>query len=286
MGMTISIGVTGWGDHATLYQNQQQRQQKLQTYSTYFPVVEVDSSFYAVQPIANYQKWVEATPASFRFVIKATQYLTGHDRNARTNKEVKQLIADFKQSIQPVIDANKLTTTLFQFPPWFDLRTRNIQKIQKLREWMGTTPMAIEFRNRSWFTDDNEQQTIDFLKQLRVSYVICDEPQAGEGSVPTVLEATNDHALVRFHGRNVHGWNNHGQENWREVRFLYRYNQRELAEWVDRLKQLEQQVKHITVLFNNNSGGDAADNAKQLIDMLGIRYGGLHPKQIDLFDLM
>jgi uncharacterized protein YecE (DUF72 family) len=64
---------------------------------------------------------------------------------------------------------------------------------------------------------------------------------------------------------------------------LYRYNEAELAEWVEHLKKLEKKTENIYVLFNNNSGGDAADNAKQLIQMLGIEYTDLAPRQLDLF---
>ncbi|WP_133079862.1 DUF72 domain-containing protein, partial [Tetzosporium hominis] len=87
----------------------------------------------------------------------------------------------------------------------------------------------------------------------------------GEGSVPTVLRATNENkTLVRFHGRNKQGWMKpDGGKNWREVRYLYRYNQQELADWKKHLNELQQQSKDVFVLFNNNSGGDAADNGKQ-----------------------
>ncbi len=283
--LTILIGLTGWGDHPTLYDHAKDRQFKLTAYSSHFPVVEVDSSFYAIQSTENYQKWVSETPETFSFVIKAYQGLTGHDRKHLTNREAKELVDAFINSIQPVIAANKLNTVLFQFPPWFDLKQRNIKKIRKIKQWMGDIPIAIEFRNRTWF-EDHQQETLAFLKEIGVTHVICDEPQAGEGSVPTVLETTNDRVLIRFHGRNIHGWNNHGQENWREVRFLYRYNQTELQKWVKRIHELDKQAREITILFNNNSGGDAADNAKQLLDLLDITYQGLHPKQIDFFDLI
>ncbi|MGN8647021.1 DUF72 domain-containing protein [Gracilibacillus sp. HCP3S3_G5_1] len=283
--MSVLIGLTGWGDHPTLYTNAKDRQHKLSAYSGHFPVVEIDSSFYAIQPTENYQKWVNETPDTFSFVIKAYQSLTGHDRKTLTNREAQELVHTFIESIQPVMRANKLNTVLFQFPPWFDLKQRNINKIKKIKQWMGDIPIAIEFRNRTWF-EEHQHETLAFLQELGVTHVICDEPQAGEGSVPTVLETTNDRVLIRFHGRNIHGWNNHGQENWREVRFLYRYNQTELQEWVNRIDILKKQAKEITILFNNNSGGDAADNAKQLIELLNITYQGLHPKQIDFFDLL
>ena len=48
-------------------------------------------------------------------------------------------------------------------------------------------------------------------------------------------------------------------------------------------QELAKHTKDIIVLFNNNSGGDAAGNAKELQSMLGIDYEGLNPKQLDLF---
>lgn len=113
---------------------------------------------------------------------------------------------------------------------------------------------------------------------------ICDEPQAGQGSIPTVLHPTDKlKTLVRFHGRNVHGWTKPKQGNWRDVRYLYKYNKEELEEWIHHVQKLNQSSETIYVLFNNNSGGDAADNAKQFIDMLGIEYRGLAPRQLDFF---
>ncbi len=47
------------------------------------------------------------------------------------------------------------------------------------------------------------------------------------------------------------------------------------------MKQIDS--KDVYVIFNNNSGGDAADNAAQFIDMLHIEYEGLAPRQLDLF---
>ncbi len=145
-------------------------------------------------------------------------------------------------------------------------------------------PCAIEFRNQTWFRPHMHDKTLQFLEQENWIHTICDEPQAGIGSVPLVLEATHsDMALIRFHGRNVHGWLDKS-ENWRAVRCLYRYNRQELAEWVDRLKQLQKKTKNIYVLFNNNSGGDAIDNAKQLMEMMNITYGEPKPEQLNLFE--
>lgn len=42
--------------------------------------------------------------------------------------------------------------------------------------------------------------------------------------------------------------------------------------------------EEVYVLFNNNSGHHAASNAKQLQQILNIRFEGLSPKQLNLFE--
>lgn len=44
----IRIGLAGWGDHQALYPPGTGAQDKLKVYGRTFPIVEVDSSFYAV----------------------------------------------------------------------------------------------------------------------------------------------------------------------------------------------------------------------------------------------
>ncbi|MFZ0370418.1 MAG: DUF72 domain-containing protein [Halobacillus sp.] len=282
--MAIQIGVTGWGDHASLYSHQTKGNEKLSEYASHFPVVEVDTAFYAIQPQSHYEKWIKQTPESFRFVIKAFSHLTGHDRQERTKQEAKELMKQYEESIQPAWEKGKINALLFQFPPWFDVKKQNIQKLRFIREWLSDYPLALEFRNQSWFQPQYKDQTLSFMKDQQWIHTICDEPQAGEGSVPRVLEPTHPtKSLVRFHGRNIHGWNKNGREDWRKVRFLYRYNEEELREWAERIHELKKQTPEITLLFNNNSGGDAADNAKQMQDILGVTYDDLNPRQMDLF---
>ncbi|MDR7072923.1 DUF72 domain-containing protein [Fictibacillus barbaricus] len=279
----IKIGVTGWGDHDSLYPDGTPAKDKLAVYSGHFPVVEVDSSFYAVQPLKNYEKWVSATPKDFSFVVKAYQGITGHSRGKIPFDSVKQMFEAFIQSIQPVIEAGKLEMVLFQYPPWFDCKKENVQILRFTKEMMGDIPAALEFRNQSWFTDDMTEKTLQFIDESGWFHTVCDEPQAGRRSIPIVMHTSEEKTLIRMHGRNIYGWENRGQPNWREVRYLYRYNQAELLEWKEKIQQLASETKELTILFNNNSGGDAADNAKQMIEMLNIQYDFLAPRQLDLF---
>ncbi|MEI5907853.1 DUF72 domain-containing protein [Bacillus spongiae] len=280
----IYIGVTGWGDHDTLYADKTQQKDKLKEYAANFPTVEVDTTFYAVQPLRNVEKWVNDTPSGFRFVVKAYQGMTGHQRGDIPFQTSEEMFAAFIESIRPFQESEKLAMVLFQFPPWFDCTKQNVAYLRYCREKMDNLPCALEFRHQSWFKQRFLEKTIDFMEKEKWIHSICDEPQAGMGSVPIIIKATTkDMTLVRFHGRNKHGWNASGQKNWRDVRYLYRYTVQELTAWKEYIEELHKDSKDVYVLFNNNSGGDAADNAKHFVDILGIEYENLAPKQLDLF---
>ncbi|WP_099361718.1 DUF72 domain-containing protein [Fredinandcohnia onubensis] len=280
----IYIGVTGWGDHDRLYTAGTSSGDKLKEYAGHFPIVEVDASFYAIQPKRNVEKWLKDTPESFQFIVKAYQGMTGHQRGEIPFESKKDMFDAFRLSLEPYQQANKLALVLFQFPPWYDCKRENVDYLRWCKQQMGETPVALEFRHQSWFSPQLKQQTLQFMEQEGWIHSICDEPQAGQGSIPTVLHPTHQQkTLVRFHGRNVHGWTKPKEGNWRDVRYLYKYNKEELEEWIHYVQELNQTSETIYVLFNNNSGGDAADNAKQFIDMLGIEYHGLAPRQLDFF---
>jgi len=281
----IKIGVTGWGDHNTLYKLGTKPGDKLKEYSAHFPVVELDASFYAVQPERNNRKWIRDTPDTFQFIVKAYQGMTGHQRGDIPFETKEEMFNAFKLSIGPYEEAGKLGCVLFQFPPWFDCKKEHVDYLRWCKQQMGNIPCALEFRNESWFLENRRKSTLEFMRQERWIHSICDEPQAGEKSIPTVLElGADDKVLVRFHGRNVHGWNKtEAGKEWREVRYLYRYNDAELKEWAEHLKWLESKCDNVYAVFNNNSGGDAADNAKRMIELLNLEYDDLAPKQLDLF---
>ena len=72
----IQIGLTGWGDHPDVYASSFSAKDKLIDYSAHFPIVELDATFYAIQPERNIRKWISETPETFRFIVKAYQGIT------------------------------------------------------------------------------------------------------------------------------------------------------------------------------------------------------------------
>lgn len=280
----IKIGLTGWGDHPSLYRENAAKKDKLFDYSAHFPIVEVDTSFYAIPTLKNIEKWVEETPDTFQFIVKAYQGITGHQRDALPYETKQEMFKAFRECADAFNKFNKLAMVLVQFPPWFDCTSQNVKYILYVKQQLEGLPIAIEFRNQTWYQQGRDEATIQFLKEQDLIHTVCDEPQAGVGSVPFVPKATHKKVLVRLHGRNVYGWRNNGVPNWREVRFLYDYNQKELKELARHLQELEADAEEVYVLFNNNSGHDAAKNAKMLQKILNIQYEGLAPKQLNLFE--
>ncbi|CAM4220915.1 DUF72 domain-containing protein [Paenibacillus phoenicis] len=281
----IRIGLAGWGDHDDLYPARTPAKDKLAWYAKYFNVVEVDSSFYAVLGEEVYRRWLAETPSDFTFIIKAYQGMTGHSRGKSPFGGPGDMFQAYLDSIRPVVEAGRLKAVMFQFPPWFDCTAEHVRQLRAIRKWMGNLPLALEFRHQSWFTPANRERTLEFMRQEGWIHIVCDEPQIGRGSVPTVLEPTDPElTIVRMHGRNAAGWSQASAPNWREIRTLYRYSLEELQDWVGMLDQLfSQGTKEICMIFNNNSGGDAAANALDMMGLLGQSPRELPPRQIDLF---
>ena len=145
--------------------------------------------------------------------------------------------------------------------------------------------MCVEFRHQSWFSDAFKEQTLAFLTEHQIIHAVVDEPQVKDGSVPLVNRITNEIAFVRYHGRNHYGWTKKDMtdQEWRDVRYLYDYSDDELADLARKVEILNQKAKKVYVIFNNNSGGHAANNAKKYQNILDIDYEGLAPQQLKLF---
>ena len=231
------------------------------------------------------EKWCEETPQNFRFVLKAYQGMTGHQREDIPFETRNDMFNAFIECANYFQAYGKLAMVLVQFPPWFDCSAKNVQYIRYIKQQLGHLPISIEFRNQTWYAHDMKHKTMQFLRDNQLIHTVCDEPQAGAGSVPLVPVATADKVLVRIHGRNIHGWRNTGNtQNWRKVRFLYDYNEEELQSLATHIRALHQQAKDVYVLFNNNSGHHAAPNAIRLQEILNIQFNGLAPKQLNMFE--
>jgi len=293
----ILIGTCSWTDPTLIESGRfyptwaRSAEARLQYYASHFGLVEVDSSYYALPSERTSQLWVARTGEKFVFDIKAFRLFTQHptpltalpgDLRQALPLDVKQkaniyqrdipteLISElwsrFEGALLPLDSAGKLGMVLFQFPPWFYPGEQQRDHILSCREKLPQYRIAIEFRHSSWVSDQNQERTLSFLRDNDLSFVCVDEPQGFKSSIPPMVAATSNLALVRFHGRNREMWETKGVSA--AERFNYRYSQEELKEWVPRIKELASMSRQLHVLFNNCHQDKAVLNARQVRLML------------------
>lgn len=275
----ILVGTCNWSDHTGFYPRGVKPNERLAYYARFFPLVEVDASFYRLMPARNYELWAERTPAEFSFDVKAYRTLTRHGAEyrpgARHDDEDPGLdptdddFRAFTDSVEPLRQAGKLRSVLFQFPPWFRESDNNRAHLATIREYLPDDLLSVEFRHRSWLEPQVRQDTFKQLRDLGLVYVAVDQPQLGSGSIPPIAEVTNPAlSTVRFHGRNYQTWYKKGTSSSAE-RFNYLYSPEEIGEWVPRLKELAAEAAEVHVLMNNNRGNYAVVNAADAMRLLG-----------------
>lgn len=284
----IRVGTASWTDRTLLASgwypaDADTAERRLAYYASQFPLVEVDSTYYSPPAEQTAALWAARTPPGFTFNVKAFSLLTGHptrpgaiykDLRPETDKKnlypgdlpaqaYEDVWTRFLSALEPLAEAGKLGAILFQFPPWFTIRRSNKQFLLEVARRCAPLPVAVELRHGSWFDGDNQQETLDFLREHRLPYVCVDMPQGHRSSIPPVLAATADLAVVRFHGHS---------DKWtsRDIyeKFGYRYSQAELADWAPKLRELAGAAERTHVLMNNCYSDYAQRNAASLIDLL------------------
>jgi uncharacterized protein YecE (DUF72 family) len=288
----ILVGTASWTDRTLLesgwYPPEADTPDKrLRFYARQFPLVEVDATYYALPAEQTATAWAERTPAEFTFNIKAFSLFTQHPTRisalpadlradlAETGKEtvylrqVKPEVTEqawdrFLAALEPLRRTGKLGAILLQFPQWFPISRANKQYLVSCARRVAPDRVCIEFRNRTWMTADNQQETLQFLSDNELPYVSVDMPQGYPTSIPPVLAATADLAVVRLHGHSDKWTSKDIHE-----RFGYKYSEAELSEWAPRIGQLAENAAATHVLFNNCYSNYAQVNARQLADMLG-----------------
>ncbi|MDY0748109.1 DUF72 domain-containing protein [Paucibacter sp. R3-3] len=172
--MKVRVGTASWTDKTLIDSKRfypafaNTPESRLRFYSTQFPIVEVDSSYYAMPSAANAQRWVERTPRGFVMNIKAFRLMTGHqtpptalpadlkdalppelsDKRNVHAKDVPRAILDelferFKAAIEPMRAAGKLGLVHFQFAPWVLHVPKDIDYVRYCVEQMRGTAVRL-----------------------------------------------------------------------------------------------------------------------------------------------
>jgi uncharacterized protein YecE (DUF72 family) len=260
-------------------------EERLAYYAGHFPIVEVDSTYYAPPAEATVALWRDRTPPGFTFNVKAFSLLTQHPtRPGAFYRDLRERLGEakptyylrdldpkvtdevwdrFLAALAPLHEAGKLGAILFQFPQWFPIGRRNKRYILECRARCAPLRICVEFRNHTWMSEENRAETLDFLASYGVPYVCVDMPQGYPSSIPPILAATADLAVVRFHGHSDKWTSKDVHE-----RFGYRYGEEELRQWAPRLRRLAEDAAVTHVLMNNCYRDYAQVNAARLAALL------------------
>lgn len=299
MTSNVEVGTCSWTD-PTLTDNtsfypaiDMTAEERLGFYAEHFPIVEVDSTYYAPPSEKVAGLWVERTPDDFTFDVKAFRLLTQHPTPPKSlwkglREKLPEGLADknnvymrdlprdiqaeaaqaFRDALMPLHSSGKLGVILLQFPPYVYPTRGSFGYMKWLAGELEDFQLAVEFRNGRWLDEENMTDTLDFLERHSLAYVCVDEPQGFTSSVPPVVAMTAPVAMVRFHGRNAETWEKKGITA--AERFKYDYSQGELAEWVPHIEEMSRDADEVHALMNNCYSDYGIRSAQTLIDLLGI----------------
>ncbi len=302
MAARIKTGTAAWADRVLVEtgwypEDVRSPEDKLRYYASQFPVVENDSTYYAIPDRARVATWAERTPDGFTMNMKAHALLTEHYASLRGlprdirdslprelfdkphvyprdlgDDVMRELAARFHDALEPLHDAGRLGVVLFQFPVWFPISADNKAKLRRLARDFRPYRVAVEFRNATWMSEDNCRETLELLGRAALIYPCVDEPQGFVSSIPPIAAATSDLAVVRMHGRNAARWDRRTDSAGR--RFEYRYSQDELAEWVPRILALANRTQEVHVVFANGFLDNAVRNAREMAELIAATRRG------------
>ncbi|PZR36425.1 MAG: DUF72 domain-containing protein [Azospira oryzae] len=211
-----------------------QSSSRLTYYSSLFNSIEINSSFYKIPLGKTVLKWSNEVPADFRFTFKLWKGIT-HLNDLIFNASD---VVHFMDVISAV--GAKRGVLLVQFPPGLksvhsDQLIRLLKAI-KQSDPKGLWPVAVEFRNQTWY----QERIYHLADEHRVSIVVHDKM----GSSTRQLVSSVTTVYLRFHGP---------QGDYRGD-----YSSAFLREYAGYVRQWLEAGKNVYVYFNNTIGGAIA----------------------------
>src|SRR5256712_6800780 len=211
----ILIGTASWTDKSLIASGRfypakcNSPEERLRYYASQFPLVEVDSSYYAMPKPEVAQLWAERTPPTFTFNIKAFRLFTGHQTSpAALPKDVAEALGpvekrnlyykdlpreitdelwrQYRERIEPLKRSGKLTAVHSPFAPWRAFHPKSRAHIEECQRQLEGHQLAIEFRNNSWFEGKPTAGTLALQLQRNLRNVVVDEPQGAAKTIPHI----------------------------------------------------------------------------------------------------
>jgi uncharacterized protein YecE (DUF72 family) len=237
------VGTSGWNYkhwREAIYPRGLPQKRWLEQAAGTFDTVEVNTSFYRIPKRETVDAWQAGTPSGFVFALKLWRGIT-HYRKLRNAGDLTER---FLESVE-ALPVSRRAPLLIQLPP---NQGKDLPKLEEyVREYRALAPtrwdIAVEFRNAGWLQPD----VYHALDRLRVA--LCLHDMAGKGDTGTPNDAP--FVYIRRHGS-------------AEGRYAGSYSPEALARDAARAAAWVREGRRVYVYFNNDIGGYAWWNAKDL----------------------
>ena len=255
----------------------------LEFYSRHFPAVEIDSTFYSAPSESSVMRWMESTPASFRFTCKLPRAITHACRLRDCGAE----LSAFMRAIELL--APKLQVILIQLPPSFAPKEGKPALRGFLQQLPHDFRFAIEFRHPGW----HRPQVIRLLEKHRVCWVWADTSPLNERNLAPfeLWPHTTDFLYLRLLGDYQTKYDGDGKHAHRYGRLLWK-REAALESWALKMERHLGEVRNLWGFVNNHFEGFAPETCQRLAAKLGYDLplptladtALADPGQLDLFE--
>lgn len=245
--MAAWIGTSGWNYkhwRNTVYPAGLRQADWLSYLSTeWFNTVEINTSFYRIPTDSSVKAWDRTAPEDFRFAVKLWRGIT-HYRKLNNCREFLERFFGVMDHFSP----RHRGPVLIQLPsnqgidlPKLDSFLSDFKAVAG-RRWSA----VMEFRNPAWLTGD----TYSLLDQRRIA--LCLHDMRG-----SAVDRPNAAPLVyiRRHGPT-------------EQRYHGSYTREQIEQDARRISAWVNEGREVFVYYNNDVGGHAVHNARELRSIL------------------
>ncbi len=258
----IRVGPAGWSYEdweGIAYPRDVLRFDPLGYLSGYFDTIEINNTFYRPPSVKMATSWARRVEGNerFKFTAKLFRSFT-HDRDSLAEEDE----GDFKKGLEPLMTAQRLGALLAQFPYSFHYTEGNRKYVQDLAAKFREYPLVLEVRHASW----DRAPAYHFLRENQIGFCNIDQPQVSY-SIGSTKEVTAPVGYLRLHGRNKKNWFREGAG--REARYDYLYNEFEIFELTERIRQIAEKAEEVYAITNNHYRAQALCNGFQIKAKLG-----------------
>jgi len=232
--MPIWVGTSGYNYpewKGSFYPEKLAAPKMLPYYAQRLSTVEINYTYYRMPNAKTLRSWSDATPAQFRFTLKAPKRIT-HEAKLRDCADTVKYFTETAAKL-----GAKLGALLFQLPPSLK------QDLPLLDVFLETLPpetcAAFEFRHGSWLNEEVYAR----LRAKNLALCVAD----GETmATPTVITA--DYAYFRLRDEG--------------------YTPEDIAGWAQRIREATAPCKDVYVYFKHEEAGLGPQFAKIFGDAL------------------